>query len=169
MASGYFLVTFEGEVYANSELYLTAVAGGERTFIKKLSIGAVTGTPILGETAYPLNEDQLAACRTYHPVEQDFDAAYRHLNVLSRETISQIQRGGCAGFPGAAVVTLEPDFNLQWFTYRHAVFFRVRDFKEARKYTMVPKMAVIRVYRCLYAAINAVDIQAETPIIATYR
>ena len=162
-----FLVLLDGEAYANDELYIDAVAGGERTFAKILARKEAVGKPLFDQVLYPLTAEQRAMCEEYNPVVQDFDEAYRHLNVVPRDTVRQIKKGGSDAFPGASVVSLPARTTLAFFKYRHVIFFKVQDFKEARKYPMVPKMAAVKVCGRLYAAINAVNVCVEAPIIVT--
>jgi hypothetical protein len=162
-----FLVRFEGAEYANDELYRDAIAGGERTFTKMLAKKAVVGKMVLDQALYPLTEEQHRVCAQYCPATQDFDAAYRRLNVVSKDTVRQIKENASSAFPGATVVSLKPDVAPEFFKYRHVVFFKVRDYKEARKYPMVPKMASVKLCGRLYVALNAVDVRVDAPIIAT--
>jgi hypothetical protein len=154
-------------VYANDELFLEAVAGGERVFMKMLAKGAVVGKDLFDQILYPLTSEQEEKCREYTPVEQDFDAAYRHLNVISKDTVRRVKAHMEAGYPNATVVTIPGHLALPLYVYRHATFFRILDYKAQRKYAMIPKMAAIKVCGRVYVALNAVNTHVKTPIIAT--
>jgi hypothetical protein len=167
MAQNYYLVRCDGLLYANEELYTVAVAKGARTLIKMLANKAVAGKSLLGEIIYPLSSEQRAACEEYQPVTQDFDAAFRHFNIISGDEIRRIKEGCSLAFPGALAVTAASIAIPERFKYRQAVFFKVSDYKEAKKYAMVPKLAAVKVCGRLYVALNAVDVRVETPIIIT--
>jgi hypothetical protein len=163
----YYLVLWESGVYANDELFIDAVAGGERAFMRMLSDRKVVGKKLFDQTLYPIKPEQEEACRVYEPVVQDFDSAYRGLNVISKDTIRRIKARMNAGYPNSKVITIPKHGVPALYEYRHAVFFKVLDYKAQRKYAMVPKMAAIKVCGRLYVALNAVNIRVETPIIVT--
>jgi hypothetical protein len=151
-------------MYANDELFINAVARGERAFMKMLSGGEVVGRKLFDQILYPLTAEQEAACRKYGPTEQDFDMAYRHLNVISRDVIDRVRRNMEAGYPNSTVITIDEQ---PLYQYRQAAFFKVRDYKAHRKYRMLPRMAAVKVFGRLYVALNAVNIHVKVPIIVT--
>lgn len=167
MAQNYYLVRCNGLDYANEELFTVAVAKGERAFIKMLAGKTVSGERVLGEMLYPLTAEQQLLCEAYQPVRQDFDDAFKHFNIVSRRDVEQIKGHCSAAFPDAQVIVISRDVLPGLFKYRQAVFFKVRDYREARKYYMVLKMASIKICGCLYVALNAVDVRVEMPIIVT--
>jgi hypothetical protein len=154
-------------MYANDELFIEAVAGGERAFMKMLSKREVAGKNLFDQILYPLTAEQEVTCREYKPVIQDFDAAYRGLNVISKDTVKKVKAHMEAGYPNSTVITITEHFALPLYKYRQVTFFKVLDYKAQRKYAMVPKMAAIKVCGRLYVALNAVDVRVETPIIVT--
>jgi hypothetical protein len=154
-------------MYANDELFIEAVSGGERAFMKMLVARNVIGKRLFDQTLYPLTAEQEAKCREYTPAEQDFDAAYKNINVLSKDTVRQVKAHMEAGYPNSAVITVAARCAPPLYTYRNVTFFKVLDYKAQRKYAMVPKMAAIKVCGRLYAALNAVNVRVETPIIVT--
>jgi hypothetical protein len=163
----YYLVSHEGALYANDELYYTAIAGGERAFMRMLAGKQVVGKNILDQILYPVTVAQKKECAAYTPTTQDLDTAYKHFNVLSKDTIRQIRENKSPPFQGAAVVTLTSNDIPELFRYRRVQFFRVRDYKEAKKYHMVPKMAALQICGYLYVALNAVDVRVDAPIVVT--
>jgi hypothetical protein len=154
-------------MYANNELFIDAVAGGERAFMRMLAERNVVGKKLFDQMLYPLTLEQEEKCRECKPVEQDFDKAYRELNVLSRDTVRRIKTRTEMGYPNSAVITVTARNALPLYTYRHVTFFKVRDYKARRKYAMLPKTAHIKVCGRLYIALNAVNIRVETPTIVT--
>jgi hypothetical protein len=154
-------------MYANNELFIEAVAGGERSFMRMLSKREVSGKKLFDQILYPLACDQEEKCREYGPVAQDFDAAYRNLNVISKDTVNGIKAREETGYSGAAIITIAERFAPPLYKYRQAAFFKVLDFKAQRKYAMLPKMAAVKVCGRLYVALNAVCVRAENPIIVT--
>jgi hypothetical protein len=72
-----------------------------------------------------------------------------------------------AGYPNSTVITIAQRSAPPLYTYRQVTFFKVLDYKAHRKYAMLPKMAAIKVCGRLYAALNAVNVRVETPIIVT--
>jgi hypothetical protein len=127
----------------------------------------VAGKMLLDQMLYTLTPEQVKMCALYNTVMQDFDEAYKHLNILSRDTVKQAKEGSSVPFKGATVIKLTTDAVPEILKYRHVLFFRVRDFKESGKYRMLPRMAAVRICGRLYVALNAVDVRVETPIIAT--
>jgi hypothetical protein len=162
----FYLVKYEDKVYANSELYWTAIAGGQRAFIKMLNQKKVSGITLMDQTLYPVTLQEKETCVTYSPVFQDFDYALQRINRLSSNDVKDLRRGKDATYPGAKLIDLQIS-TLQVFKYRQFFFFKVRDYKNGNKYRMVPKMATVQVYGRLYVALNAVDVRVEAPIIIT--
>jgi hypothetical protein len=154
-------------MYANNELFIEAVAGGERSFMKMLSTREVIGEMLLDQMLYPLTAEQEAKCRDYKPTEQDFDAAYKSINVISKDTVKRVKAHMEAGYPNSTVITITEHLAPPLFTYRRITFLKVLDYKAQRKYAMVPKMAAVKVCGRLYIALNAVNIYVETPTIVT--
>jgi hypothetical protein len=163
----YYLVRWENAVYANDELFIDAVAGGERAFMKMLVKRDAVGKKLLDQTLYPLTAEQEEKCRLYGPAVQDFDEAYRGLNVISKDTVKRIRKRMEAGYPNSTVITIPKSFVPPLYKYRHVIFFKVRDYKAQRKYAMLPKMAAVKVCGRLYAALNTARVDAETPVIVT--
>jgi hypothetical protein len=154
-------------MYANDELFIEAVAGGERSFMKMLSKREVAGRKLFDQMLYPLTAGQEVKCRDYKPVEQNFDEVYKGLNVISKDTVKKVKAHMEAGYPNSTVITIPGHFALPLYKYRQATFFKVLDYKAQRKYAMVPKMAAIKVCGRLYVALNAVCVRTENPIIVT--
>jgi hypothetical protein len=167
MSSHYYLVRYENELYANNELYIAAVAKGEKALIKLLSSKVVIGKVLMDQTVFPLTPAELAACEACNPTVQDFDEAIRHFNIVSKATLNEIQNNKSEAFPNAAVVNVRKETIPEFFKYKHIAFFKVMDYKENQKYYMLPKTATVKICGRLYIAVNAVDVRVETPIIAT--
>jgi hypothetical protein len=132
-----------------------------------LSERSARGEKLFDQMLYPLTVEQEAECRKYGPAEQDFDAAYKHLNVLPKEAVARVRARMEAGWPNSAVITIAERFAPPLYRYRQAVFFKVLDYKARRKYAMLPKLAAVKVCGRLYVALNAVNIRAEASIIVT--
>jgi hypothetical protein len=162
-----YLIRWEGALYANGELFTEAVAGGERSFMKMLAERKVAGKKLLDQILYPLTEGQEEKCRAHKPMIQDFDGAYKSLNVISKDAVERVKAHMDAGYPNSTVVTVPKRFAPPLYTYRHVTFFKVLDYKMHRKYAMVPKMAAVRLCGRLYVGVNAVDVRVDTPIIVT--
>jgi hypothetical protein len=154
-------------MYANVELFVEAVAGGERAFMKMLAEREVAGKKLFDQMLYPLTAEQEKKCREYGPAIQDFDKAYKGLNVISKDTVKQVKAHMEAGYPNSTVITIAERFAPPLYKYRQVTFFKVLDYKAQRKYAAVPKMAAIKVCGRLYVALNAVDVRVETPVIVT--
>jgi hypothetical protein len=154
-------------MYANDELYINAVAGGERAFMKMLSKREVVGKKLFDQILYPVTPEQVETCRAHEPTVQNFDEAYKRLNVVSKDTVRRVKAHMESGYPNSTVITIAKAFVPPRYEYRQATFFKVLDYKAQRKYAMVPKMAALKVCGRLYVALNAVDIHVETPIIVT--
>lgn len=169
MPSGhYYLIQFENKLYANSELYIGAVAKGEKALLKLLSSKAVAGKLLMDQTLYPLAPSEQTICRGYNPTVQDFDDAIRHFNIVSRETLKEIRSGKSEAFPRASVVSIRKETMPEIYKYRHIKFFKAMDYRENQKYYMLTKMAAVKICGRYYIAANAVDVRVETPIIASF-
>jgi thiol-disulfide isomerase/thioredoxin len=162
-----YLIQWENTVYANDELFIEAVAGGERAFMKMLSEREVIGKKLFDQMLYPLTAEQEVKCREYKPIIQNFDEAYKGLNVISKDTVKKVKAHMEAGYPNSTVITITEHFAPPLYKYRQVTFFKVLDYKAQRKYAMVPKMAAVKVCGRLYVALNAVGVHVETPIIVT--
>jgi len=165
----YYLVNFEGHIYANEELYYTAIAKGERTFMKMLSNRAVVGKKLLDQMLFPVDLEQQKICAKYNPTLQDFDDFFKHLNIVARDTLQQIKKGNSSVIPNATIIPTSADSFPEQYKYRQVSFFRLRDYKEAGKYRMLSRMASIRICGFIYVALNAVDIRIESPYIITLK
>jgi hypothetical protein len=154
-------------MYANDELFIESVTGGERVFMRMLSEREVVGKKLFDQILYPLTAEQEAKCLEYEPVEQDFDKAYKNLNVISKNTVEQVKAHMEAGYPNSTVITVAKHLAPPLYKYRQVTFFRVLDYKAQRKYAMVPKMAAVKVCGRLYVALNAVNVHVEKPILVT--
>jgi hypothetical protein len=162
-----YLIQWENAVYANDELFVEAVAGGERAFMRMLSERKAAGEKLFDQMLYPLTAEQEEKCRAYGPSTQNFDAAYKNINVISNDAVKRVKARMEAGYPNSTVITIARRFAPPLYTYRHVTFFKVLDYKAHRKYAMAPKMAAVKVCGRLYAALNAVNVRVETPIIVT--
>jgi hypothetical protein len=152
---------------ANAELFIDAVAGGERSFMRMLSKREVVGRDLLDHVLYPLTAEQENKCRGCEPSVQDFDAAYRGLNIISKDVVKCIKTHMETGYPNAAVISLAEYPVMPTYRYRHATFFKVLDYKRQSKYRMLPKMAAVKMCGRLYVALNAVNVRVDAPIIVT--
>jgi hypothetical protein len=163
-----YVVKYEGDFYANDELYWKAVAGGQSAFIKMLSTKQVEGVRLMDQTLYPLTPREKEHCDRYEPVFQDFDYAFRRINLLSDSAVNDVRFNNDAVYPGARLIELRPEM-LQLFEYRRVRFFKVKDYQNGNKYRMVSKMATVSVYGRLYAALNAVDVRVEAPFVVVIK
>jgi hypothetical protein len=163
----FYLIQLDGTMYANVDLFTTVVAGGERQLVKMLSTGKVRAKELFDQTLYAVPPELVAQCRQYRPEEQNFDEAYKGINVISKETVKTIRAKAEAGYPNATVITIPQRFAPPLYKHRHVTFFRVMDYKAQRKYRMLDTMASVKVCGRIYVAINAVAVRVETPIIVT--
>jgi len=165
----FYLIMHDGGVYANSDLYIAAIAGGEKAFMKMLANKTAVGKKLFDQTLYSLAEEQEKKCAGYSPIVQDFEDFYKHLNVISGRVLEQVKQDGHPSLPNAALITVKPEIISEKYKYRQATFFGVKDFKENRKYQMLAKMAAVKVCGFWYVALNAVDVRIESPIIVTLK
>jgi len=166
----FFLITHDGGKYANDELFAAAIAGGDRAFTKMLANKELVGKTLFDQTLYLLTKEQEKRCLDYSPITQDFEDFFKHLNVIQGNVLSRLKKGGeSSSLPNATLLTVSPNIVSEWYKYRQVTFFRVRDFKENKKYRMVPKMAAIKVCGFLYVALNAVDVRIDSPIVVTLK
>jgi hypothetical protein len=167
----YYIIKYEGQHYANADLFRDAVAGGERAFTKMLARGEARGEAVLGIVVYHLDPPALAHCRgKYEVEEQDFDASYQTIHRLPRDFMEKYKKGEEAYMPKARLITVAPDaLPMVEGTqrYKHCVFFRIRDLAHGRKYELLSKMAVLRVCGTWYVAFDSVRRGVEDPVIVS--
>jgi hypothetical protein len=149
-----YLVKYGGEVYANTELYYTAVAGGERSFMKMLAEGAAVGKTIFDQMLYRVNEEQQRLCAAYEPKTQDLDEALEGIEKAK-------------GVDEYRVITVPKAFASRLVKLKGFRFMRIRDLKKSGKYQMLPKLATARVCNSSYVALDAMRSTVEKPIIVT--
>jgi hypothetical protein len=150
----YFLVKHEGEIYANTDLYYRAVAGGERSFMKMLAERLVSGKTILDQILYPVTKEQRKLCESYNPKFQDVD---KDLDAL---------READEGFDGR-VITVPKALAPKLVEHKGFTFLKIRDLNQPEKYRLLPKLATTRVCACSYVALRAVSEGVESPIVVT--
>lgn len=151
-----YLVTYEGRHYANAELYYTAVAHGERSFMRLLSDKKAEHIKLLDEYLYELKSADKALCEKCNPVVQNFDDEFKRLNIV---------RNG--EYKDAHTIKLHKEFIPEVYKYKQFNFIKVRDFYLSNKYRILPRLACVKLYSCLYVAVNAVNISAEPPVVLT--
>jgi len=165
----YYLVKIDGNAYANDELFYTAIAGGERAFMKMLANKSVKSIKLFDQALFMITDEQKRMCDSYNPVVQDFEEFYKHLNIMSKVSLDEAKKGSCEAFPGATVITVDARFMPNLFKYGRVTFFRVSDYKESGKYRMLSKMAAVKICGRMYIALNAVDVRIEKPIAVTLK
>lgn len=176
----FYSIRFNGRDYINEELCQKVFAEGERSFIKRLARGEIVGTPLLDQILYPVNDEERDTIRArYAPQEQDFDAQYRKIHVLSQGAPAGLWNGaepGCLdeGLPAerfsdcaiTRVVVASPEDII---TYRHVRFLPLRMYHPAQgyKYGRKEQVASVRIFKYWYLALDAVDITMEKPVVVT--
>jgi hypothetical protein len=169
MLMSFYLVKYEDKIYANSDLYWTAIARGERAFMKMLDAGKVKGMAFMDQTLYPVTPQENELCKGYDPMFQDFDFAFQRINRLSCAEVDYLRQGESITYPEARLIELSETVISQVFRHWRVNFFKVQDYKSGNKYRMVPKMATVQVYGRLYVALNAVNVRVEAPIVITIK
>jgi hypothetical protein len=150
----HYLVTYGGEAHANAELYYTAVAGGERKFMKMLAAGQAVGVEMFDQILYRVDEEQRRLCAAYEPKEQDLD-----------EALGRIVKAG--EIEEGRVITVPKAFASKLISYKGFRFMKIRDLNKPGKYQLLPKLATARVCNCSYVALDAVSSIVEKPIVVT--
>jgi hypothetical protein len=150
----YFLVKHGGSVYANTELYYTAVAGGERNFLRMLHKGEAVGKEIFDQVLYRVDEEQQRLCAEYAPKTQDLD-----------EDLERIEKA--RDVEDCRIITVPKAFAPKLVKLKGFSFMRIRDLNKPDKYRMLPKLAAARVGVGSYIALDAVRSDTEKPIIVT--
>jgi hypothetical protein len=148
----YFLVTHEGVVHANTELYIRAVAGGERKFIKMLAEKHVVGKQVFDSVLYPVTEAQLQKCLEWVPKIQDVD-----------EDLEKLQE--VEGNYDGRTITISKALAQGLIEHRGFEFLRIRDLNQSEKYRLMPKLATTRVCGSAYVALGAVRKGVENPVV----
>jgi len=158
-----YLVQYDGSLYANEELYCRAIAGGERNFKRLLASNELSGKAVLDQILFPVTENQRRIItRSHAPQFQDFDNTYKHLNVLSPETLAAAART-------STVIRIPSVMASKRYRFRHVDFYRLNDFNPAKgyKYNMLPQLATVRICKWWYIALDAMNISVKNPIIVT--
>jgi hypothetical protein len=150
----HYLVTYGGEAYANAELYYTAVAGGERRFMKMLAEGTAVGKTILDQMLYRVNEAQRRLCEAQAPTEQNLDEALGGLEKA--KDVDELR-----------VITVPKAFAPELIKFKGFQFMRIRDLAKSGKYRLLPKLASARVCNSAYVALDAVNAATDKPIVVT--
>ena len=164
-----YIVKHNGGVYANMELYSKAISGGEQNFLKSVTKKEVTSITLFDQLLFRISDAQYKTItESYAPQEQDFDAQYKRLNLLSHDAISDKENLE-ETYPGVTVVKAAQELTENTFSYGKVDFFKLLHFNPSRgdRYRMLPNMAKIRVCKYWYIALNAVNIVSDKPIIVT--
>jgi hypothetical protein len=145
------------------------IAGGARSFLKRLGQGAVKGVQIFDTVVYGLSGEEKERCLNGGAVLQDFDAAYDALNRLPRKYIEGLKGRETRPAPGSMLLTVDESVlpMLETFEYRHCLFFRLRDFVNSRKYRLLPRMAAVQVCGGWYVAFDTVNRMTDEPVIVS--
>jgi hypothetical protein len=151
-----YLVKHDGETHANTELYYTAVAGGERSFMKMLAEGKAVGVKLFDQILYRVNEGQRRLCAAYEPKEQDLD-----------EALGRIKKAEAGDIDERRLITVPKALATNLIQCQGFWFMKIRDLDKPNKYQLLPKLATARVCNCSYVALDAVNTAAETPIVVT--
>lgn len=158
----YYIVKLDNKYYANEALYVDLIAGGERTMIKMLARKEIEARQLFDVLLYPLDKEQKEKCEKYPHVLQDFDDFYKHLSLISKNTIKELGNE----FPGATLITMGATLNPEFYKYNKVIFFRADIYKGKPDHAF-GKMASIKICGRGYIALNTVDIRVEEPIVIT--
>jgi hypothetical protein len=150
----YFLVTYGGAVYANTELYYTAVAGGERNFLRMLHRGEAVGKELFDQLLYRVDEAQQRMCAPLSPKEQNLD-----------EDLGGIEKA--RDVEDCRIIRVPKAFASKLIKFKGFQFMRIRDLEKADKYRLLPKLASARVCSGSYIALDAMKAATEKPIVVT--
>ena len=162
----FYIVKFNGKNYASEELFNTAIAGGERSFIKMLGRKEVSGQVLFDQVLYPLTPEQEVLCRKLNISEQDLDSFIEGLSNIPESTLEQVRHNECSWLKGATVITVGININPELFKFKRVVFIKAELYKRPSSQALT-KMAAIKICGRWYIALNAVDIRIERPIIVT--
>jgi hypothetical protein len=165
----FFLIRYERRWYANDELFISAVSGGERKLMRMLSSGETKGQAIFETTVYRVGEvDQREACLRFSPEVQDIDEICKHMKQLSGAAIDLMRAEVSKEYPAGRVIVL-PAIAVpeKLYHYKNYKLFRIQDYREPYKYRMVPNLASIPVCGRRYIALDTVNTRAEKPIVIT--
>jgi hypothetical protein len=154
----YFLVRCEDSAYANLELYRDVVAGGERSFCKRLAAGKVQSRELLGEMLYLVPDHLESLVQWVEREDQDFDQAVRCLNPAPQELLERKDH---------RVIRIDGRYIAEPYQYNGIRFIRMQDFKDGNKYRVLPKLATIKLCGRRYLALDAVTVGVDDPIIVT--
>jgi hypothetical protein len=161
----FYIVRYDGGDYINETLCQKFYAGGERSFIKLLAKGEITGQVLFDQILYPVTAEEREDVAGRFEVQiQDFDAQYRQIHVVGRDE-QKIART----YPDAAVVRTKVVYKGDLFQHRFTTFLSFRDFEPAQgaRHTLLGHMAAVRVCKFWYIALDAVNITVDRPVIVT--
>ena len=171
--AAYFIVKVNNTTYVNGELYIDALAKGERSFRKMLANKVVVGKLLFDQVLYPITPEQRKICETYNPNIQDIDSALRYFNIVSKETLRQIREQISEAFFNSHVISINSNTLPECCKYKYFTFFKACCWNYEKgnkyKYHALSKMATVKICGYLYIALNAVDVRVEAPIIASLK
>jgi hypothetical protein len=165
----FYLIQYEADWYANDELYTSAIAGGERAFLRLLARGSVQGRDIFDTTVYLLPDTaQQERCREFDPTVQDFDAEYRMLHRLSLYEVALLKEQKLAAYPEGRVIVISPaGMPDHLYLYKNCRFFRMQEYKSSQKYRILPHLASIPVCGRRYVALDMINTRSTRPVLLT--
>jgi hypothetical protein len=161
----FYIIKFDGRHYVNEELCQKFFAEGERSFIKQIARGDIVGTLLLDQILYPVTEaEREDIIARYQPQEQDFDAQYQKIYVIAE---GPLEAEHAAALCRELTLTRSvPEDAEGIVAYRHVRFLPLRLYRSTIGY-MREQMAMVRVFKYWYVALNAVNLAVDRPFIVS--
>jgi hypothetical protein len=164
----FFIVRYNDGHWINPELAKKVFAKGEHSFVRAVATQEVAGEPVLDQILFPITEEQREdVMARFSPNCQDFDGQYRKLHVLAQDGgLTDAQAETCC--PG--VVVTRPGVARECLLrHRFTDFLPYRMCHSAEVARLFDRggMALVRLCKYVYVAVNAVDVTVERPVIVS--
>lgn len=164
----YYIVRYNGGYWINYELGKKALAPGDHTFVRMVAAQEVLSEPTLDQVLYKVTKKEAADyLRRYSAQFQDFDAQYRRIHVLTQEDRLQ-EEALDAQVPDAVLWQIDaPKEKLLRHRFTTFVPYRYCRRGHGDPRSDKERLAIVKLCKFLYVAINAVDITVNKPAIVT--
>jgi hypothetical protein len=162
----FYIVRFDGDDYINEELCQRVHKKGDHSFIKFAMTGGIVGRAVLDQVMYLITPEERGEIEKRFSVQvQDFDAQYRRIHTLVQdEPVSSKEAS-----PDSQVLVLKASDEMRFITHRFVTFIPFVKFQPGKgnRYGFLDRLPVARICKYWYIALNAVNIDAEKPLIVT--
>ena len=146
----YYIVKNSGETFANIDLYIEAISGGERTFMRDIARGKVKCREILGEAMYQIDRETEKSLMELSPTVQDIDSVLACFGKAPTfEWAKELYSEGTKN----RILQVPPCEDIMKF--RAFDFLKVRNFTWQNKYRLLEHTATLQVCGTKFIVLGA--------------